>query len=738
MKKITSVILTIVLCLSLGSQAFAAGFTDIKDQSVLYGAETLRMLGVVDGVGDNRFSPDTSLTRAQFCKMAVVIQGQGSLADSYMSRTIFPDVKASHWARGYINLMASSQNPLLRGFSDGTFRPDAQLTYAQAVTILIRLLGYSDADAGMQWPKGYIDLAGRIGLLKGLEGHSVEGSVTRGDTVKLFINLLNAQTKAGAAYIAGIGTATAGAILFKYDDELLYTSKGSFPVKGDMNDTFIGKMGTLVTDSKGKVLTFLVDSESSSQTAVLSQIQADWIITDKDVKYTVEATTKLYVNNLEQTYSSYWININKGSGAVLYFDKDGKLSTISVSTAQAGSVAVVKSSDFREAAAALTKNATGYTVLKNGFTAAVSDAKLYDVAVYDAQSKVLTLTDNKVTGCYENAGPNTVSPETVTVLGHKFTVLESARNDLTAFNVGDEITLLPTADNSVAGVLSADTLKVEMVGILRPSSNANEVKIDLIGSLPTGDDLTKLGGITVTGKSAYAPASYVGELVYLRSYTQSGSVMLSISLLTSSITGSLYVNERKLGVTRLSSNVKVFERVSGGSLQQIYYSSITQAMVSSSKINVAHLDRNGEVDVLVLNDVTGDLYEYGFIKSGSGGIELTTPDGIKPYESNYTFTENAAAGVAVYNKESGLVRIVELLKVTGISRSAFTVADNGSTTVELPSMVLPVSDEVICYNAKTGIWFDKLDEARAFAEKLTVYYDKLPDNGGKVRIVVVE
>jgi hypothetical protein len=72
-------------------------------------------------------------------------------------------------------------------------------------------------------------------------------------------------------------------------------------------------------------------------------------------------------------------------------------------------------------------------------------------------------------------------------------------------------------------------------------------------------------------------------------------------------------------------------------------------MVPSSRINVAHLDNNGEVDVIVLNDATGDLYEYGFIKSGSGGIELSTPAGVKIYNSNYTFTENSAAGVAIYN-----------------------------------------------------------------------------------------
>ncbi len=41
---------------------------------------------------------------------------------------------------------------LLRGFSD-ELQADVELTYAQAVTILMRLLGYTDADAGMLGPR---------------------------------------------------------------------------------------------------------------------------------------------------------------------------------------------------------------------------------------------------------------------------------------------------------------------------------------------------------------------------------------------------------------------------------------------------------------------------------------------------------------------------------------------------------------------------------------------------------
>ena len=87
-------------------------------------------------------------------------------------------MRSGHWARGYINLAVTINlgaasdgtggTKLIRGMGNGTFQPDRAITYAEAVTILIRMLGYSDADAGMLWPKGYLDLAAKIGLTGGL------------------------------------------------------------------------------------------------------------------------------------------------------------------------------------------------------------------------------------------------------------------------------------------------------------------------------------------------------------------------------------------------------------------------------------------------------------------------------------------------------------------------------------------------------------------------------------------
>ena len=51
------------------------GFSDISDADTAVSVEVLRMMGVLDGYGDGTYRPGNTLTRAQFCKMAVLAMG---------------------------------------------------------------------------------------------------------------------------------------------------------------------------------------------------------------------------------------------------------------------------------------------------------------------------------------------------------------------------------------------------------------------------------------------------------------------------------------------------------------------------------------------------------------------------------------------------------------------------------------------------------------------------------------
>ena len=87
---------------------------------------------------------------------------------------------------------------------------------------------------------------------------------------------------------------------------------------------------------------------------------------------------------------------------------------------------------------------------------------------------------------------------------------------------------------------------------------------------------------------------------------------------------------------------------------------------------------------------------------------------------------------------------VTLKAVENVPRSAFELNEyiNPESkapigTVTTRDMVLPVAGNVLCYNKTTKSWFASLDEARAYSDTLTVYYDRAPQEGGKVRLVVV-
>ena len=180
----------------------------ITDEATAEAAEILRLLGIVSGTGSGNFEPGRTLTRAEFCKMAVEIMGNGDKVAAQMNRTVFADVPSTPWARGYVAVAtqgsssgsgesAVSTPGIIRGDATGRFHPDRAITGAEAVTILMRILGYHDANVGVGavWYDGYFSTARSIGLTDGLTLNPT-GSITRGQAAILFENLLFTKSKA--------------------------------------------------------------------------------------------------------------------------------------------------------------------------------------------------------------------------------------------------------------------------------------------------------------------------------------------------------------------------------------------------------------------------------------------------------------------------------------------------------------------------------------------------------------
>lgn len=124
------------------TETAATMFEDIPENAWYSGyVDYLTEYGVIYGRGENTFAPDEYITRAEFTAMAVRFfeahgGGDASIMEQYDA---FSDVSSGHWAAEYIRDAAI--HGWVRGYGDGTFRADDQITRAEVVTLINRLLG---------------------------------------------------------------------------------------------------------------------------------------------------------------------------------------------------------------------------------------------------------------------------------------------------------------------------------------------------------------------------------------------------------------------------------------------------------------------------------------------------------------------------------------------------------------------------------------------------------------------
>lgn len=702
----------------LAVEPSASSFADITDPTVAEAAEFLRLLGVIGGFEDGTYRPDEPLTRAQFCRLAVDLRGEGAQAEVLMGYTFFKDVKSDHWARGYINyasrIVVGENERLVMGVGDGNFLPDQAITQAQAITMAMRLLGYAQKDvaAGSNWYDGYVASARTLGLLEGIT-LSPEQPLTRGNAALLFKNLLYAKPKSGdTTFFATLGgkivedvvllsvNATTedgqtGALAALNGEAMSVYKTGHAPFSTSLQ----GERVTLVLDKNGSVIDLRRSDKGTRRTVSLAAHEANYITDAAGNRLTVNGTTPLYRGTTQTTYGAVYMDLRSGSQLTLSYDVTGKLEYIYIPTSA-------------------------------------------------EEEKVQAVT--RLTCVYENASPSPKSPLTATVLnGTKLTVLPQASEELAAFTPGSIVSFLLTADGKIAGAMAptADA-KSTLVGVVTDADD---------GTATVETVMTDAAGkkFTFTGKVSSSAERLVGQLVTISS-SRSGYLTLT-QVSSSGAAGTLNVAQRTLGGEQLSSHVALYERTLNGTPQRISWGQITVASVPANKISYVGRDLSGAIDVIILDDVTGDGYTYGYLSTRSEEVSvppLNEGDAPSSYSLYYVAVENSTGKHELRTLSSAVIRstpggmakaandrvgaTVTLTAVNNVPRSAF---DSQNMTVTVNGVTYPVSENVECCNRATNVWFgsgaEGLNAARAYADTLTIYYDKAPSQGGKVRLVTV-
>lgn len=114
--------------------AYTGSYSDVADDWYTNYVNFLSTRGVITGYEDGTFRPDNNITRREFTAM---ITRLGEVLEA--NGTGFPDVADTDWAAD--NIYTAAVKGLVNGYEDGTFRPDNNITRAEAVKIVNAYLG---------------------------------------------------------------------------------------------------------------------------------------------------------------------------------------------------------------------------------------------------------------------------------------------------------------------------------------------------------------------------------------------------------------------------------------------------------------------------------------------------------------------------------------------------------------------------------------------------------------------
>jgi hypothetical protein len=157
-------------------------------------------MAVVQGYPDGTFRPDDPVNRAEFTKIVISANFTSPayrLCDPYSMYT-YGDVGKDTWYAPYLCL--ASQHKIVQGYSDGTFRPDRTINFAEAAKIVALLssyqngVGYLDPtfpkNTGGPWYEVYVQRLRNKNAIPPTITHN-DQLVTRGEMVFMMHQLKN-------------------------------------------------------------------------------------------------------------------------------------------------------------------------------------------------------------------------------------------------------------------------------------------------------------------------------------------------------------------------------------------------------------------------------------------------------------------------------------------------------------------------------------------------------------------
>ena len=255
---------------------------------------------------------------------------------------------------------------------------------------------------------------------------------------------------------------------------------------------------------------------------------------------------------------------------------------------------------------------TPVSVYRNDKTSASAELNKYDVYYYSESLQTVWIYTRRAAGRITAVSPSASAPTALTVAGSTYSLGSSAVaskiSSLNGGGVGEVVTLLLGMDNEVADVITGEEADSVFYGVVQTATRSlvedNGADVLQKISVMCTDGIIRTVNID---KSLNYPTGWLVEI----SVTPEGEQVTAIE--SKSVSGTINDTATALGDYALADDVQILDTTSEGLAGTVRPSRIAGTKLNALTVRYYTLNEQGQIDRLILNDVTGDLWKYGVL-----------------------------------------------------------------------------------------------------------------------------
>lgn len=387
------------------------------------------------------------------------------------------------------------------------------------------------------------------------------------------------------------------------------------------------------------------------------------------------------------------------------------------------------------------------TVYYNGAVSSLSAVQQYDIYYYNANTNTVWVYHDRATGTLTGLSPSKAAPAAAAVAGVSYQIGTSEAawqlSSQGSFQEGNMVTLLLGMNGEVVRAINAVESEVIYYGLVVSSTKAASTSSTTSSATVSAQVTTRVACTDGVVRAFYhsGTALSAGRLVTV-STTQSGTNVRSLS--TKRLEGTVGKDGAGLGSYKFASGVQILDTDGNGGYVRVYPTRLTGAKLSGDDVRYYTLNAAGEIDRMVLHEVTGDTRPYVYIS------EIEDNSREMNISVNYTYIQDGqlqnivnssseyavqTGGAMLVYEKGGLRSMRQLVSVNLDGLSVLSAMGDGKEYKIAETVQVLLRDST----GSQGYYLTDLSQINSEEYKLTGWYDNLGYSaGGQIRIIVAE